>query len=374
MIPTLDGGYAVAGYTFGYGATDGDAFLMKLTASGAISWFRRYGNGRYQYATDLVQMPDSTYWLTGTSSTGGFVDPNIFLVHTNKNGVRLSAQEFGSPMRTERANSMIVAPDGGLLIGGEVSNCPLGDFQALFMRTTPGGHCPGCDSLNVVYTSSAHTPTILTGFTLTTAGTSNVVGPLIQAVSPATTWCSGELMLPVQLISFAGEADGLHNVLYWTTATEHNNDRFEIERSSDASTWELVATIPAAGNSQQRVDYQAIDRFPLPLNYYRLRQVDLDGTATFSAVIALENARVTGALEIFPNPGNDHLILRAASDDPIQHVELSSADGRIVLRKVDLAANERVYLDVAQLPTGTYFVRVTSESGMHAATWVKLDR
>lgn len=374
VIRTLDGGYAVTGYTFGFGATSGDAFLMKLTSTGAISWFRRYGDGRYQVATDLVQMPDSSYWITGHSSAGGFGNPNIFLVHTNKNGGMLSAQEFGHPMRTERANSMVIAPDGGLLIGGEMFNCPLDQFQALLMRTTPGGHCPGCDSLNVVYTSSAHTPTILTGFNLNSAGTSTDVVPSIQSVVPTTTLCSIELPLPVELLSFTGEAQGPNNLLLWSTATEQNNDRFEVERSADAATWEPIAMVNGAGNSQNTLQYHTLDADPFQLAYYRLRQVDLDGSFIFSEVIAVQREHSDGTLDVYPNPGTDRLTIRTDIDDALEHIELMTADGRMVLRATGTYASDRADLDVAHLPAGTYIVRVTSAGAVRSAPWVKVDR
>lgn len=371
VVPTLDGGYAVTGYTFGYGATSGDAFLMKLTATGAISWFRRYGDARYQFTRDLVQLPDSTYWITGSSSTGGFGNPNILLIHTNKNGALLSAQEFGSPTRTERANSMIIAPDGGLLIAGEVSGCPMSDFQALLMRTTPGGHCPGCDSMNVVYTSSAHTPTVLTGFTLNTGGTSSPVSPSIRSVLPMSTSCSVEVILPVELLSFGGFADGPHNVLLWTTATEQNSDRFELERSADAANWEPLATVPAAGTSLQLVNYRAVDRRPLERAYYRLRQVDQDGSMAFSGVVAVVRAPEAGSLVVYPNPGNDRLTVRYAAADGSAHVEVLSADGRMVLMQTLNNEEGAITLDVSHLPLGSYHVRVLSGVAVRSTVWIK---
>lgn len=371
VVPTLDGGYAVTGYTFGYGATSGDAFLMKLTATGAISWFRRYGDARYQFTRDLVQLPDSTYWITGSSSTGGFGNPNIFLLHANKNGALLSAQEFGSPARTERANSMIVAPDGGLLIAGEVSGCPMSDFQALLMRTTPGGHCPGCDSLNVVYTSSAHTPTILTGFTLGTAGTSVAVSPSIRSVMPLTTSCSMEVPLPVELLSFTGEVDGPHNTLSWSTASEQNSDRFELERSADAVKWERIGTISAAGTSQQVVQYTFTDGTPIAKSYYRLQQVDRDGSVALSDVIVLQRPLEAGSLVVYPNPGSDRITLRTTTvtDDAV--VEVLASDGRVVLRPTIKTAGDELTLDVALLSPGTYLVRVRSDRDVRAVRWIK---
>jgi hypothetical protein len=374
IIPTLDGGYAVTGYTFGYGAPEGDAFLMKLTASGAISWFRRYGDGRYQTPTGVVQMPDSTYWITGTSSTGGFVNPNIFLIHANKNGALLSAQEFGNPMRTERANSMVIAPDGGSLIGGEVSNCPESNFQALLMRTTPGGHCPGCDSLNVVYTSSTHTPSILTGFTLNTGGASSVVSPAIRSVEPLTTSCSLELPLPVELLSFDGVANGPVNDLYWTTATERNSHRFEVERSTDAAQWELVTTVPAAGNSHHLLHYQAVDEHPLDITYYRLQQIDLDGSKSYSDVIVVMRDRGTGTLMVYPNPGYDRITVQGYSNEEWRTVSVLAADGRTVLNAIPSGAGGREIIDVPQLPAGTYIIQVTTDRSVGSVRWVKQDQ
>lgn len=374
VVPTSDGGYAVAGYTFSYGATSGDVFLMKLTSTGALSWFRRYGDARTQVARDIVQMPDNSFWITGHSSTGGFGNPDIFLVHAAQNGALISSKEYGQPTRTERANAMVIAPDGGFLIGGEMYECPTNQFEALLVRTLPGGYCPSCDTTNVAYTSSAHTPTIYTGFTITSAGAMNTISPMSQPVVGGTTLCSDPIVLPVELLSFTGEADGPSNVLIWATGTEHNNDRFELERSSDASQWTLLETVPGVGNSQSTLQYGAIDRYPYELTYYRLRQVDLDGSTTFSDVIAVERERLAGALVLYPNPGSDHFTISAQGDRTIDGVEVMAADGRVVLRSTAFSAGGHVDLYVSELASGTYLVRITSLSAVRSTTWVKLDQ
>lgn len=374
VIPTLDGGFAVAGYTFSYGATSGDAFLMKLTSAGVLSWFRRYGDARTQIARDIVQMPDSSFWITGHSSAGGFGNPDIFLVHTNKNGALLSSKEYGQTTRTERANAMLIAPDGGFLIGGEMYECPTNQFEALLVRILPGGFCPTCDTTNVVYTSSAHTPTIYTGFAITSAGAINTISPMSQVVVSGTTLCSDLIALPVELLSFTGEAEGPHNQLRWSTATEQNNDRFELERSTDGSLWELIATVQGAGSSQSTLQYSEVDRYPLVFTYYRLRQVDLDGSTTYSDVIALERDRAAGMLVLYPNPGSDHLTISGDGADAIDHVEVMTADGRFVLRSTPISAGGRVDLHVSDLPTGTYLVRAAYAGSVRTAMWLKLGQ
>ncbi|MBK9759130.1 MAG: T9SS type A sorting domain-containing protein [Flavobacteriales bacterium] len=268
---------------------------------------------------------------------------------------------------------MVIAPDGGFLIGGEMYECPTNQFEALLVRTLPGGYCPSCDTTNVAYTSSAHTPTIRAGFTRFSQCDEHRQ-PHEPAGRRRRHLNVPVIVLPVELLSFTGEADGPSNVLIWATGTEHNNDRFELERSSDASQWTLLETVPGVGNSQSTLQYGAIDRYPYELTYYRLRQVDLDGSTTFSDVIAVERERLAGALVLYPNPGSDHFTISAQGDRTIDGVEVMAADGRVVLRSTAFSAGGHVDLYVSELASGTYLVRITSLSAVRSTTWVKLDQ
>ena len=97
--------------------------------------------------------------------------------------------------------------------------------------------------------------------------------------------------LPIELVSFTGEAVMGQNHLSWRTASEQDNDHFRLLRSADLDTWEEIARIPGAGNSQTGKDYHAVDEAPLAgTNYYLLVQVDLDGTETRSPVVAVDHA------------------------------------------------------------------------------------
>ncbi|HRH70764.1 MAG TPA: hypothetical protein PLB89_14780 [Flavobacteriales bacterium] len=108
--------------------------------------------------------------------------------------------------------------------------------------------------------------------------------------------------LPVELVSFTGEAIQGHSHLHWQTASERNNDHFLVLRSADLVTWEEIARIPGAGNSQALKDYQAVDIAPLTgVNYYHLVLVDVDGNATVSDVVAVDHTGKNTFL-IGPNP------------------------------------------------------------------------
>jgi len=101
----------------------------------------------------------------------------------------------------------------------------------------------------------------------------------------ASISCIPEL-LPVELMAFGSscEEDGI--VIQWSTASEQQNDHFDVERSSNGMDWEIIGTVEGAGYSQQRVDYTFRDDDLRPAGtYYRLREVDTAGEGVFSDII-----------------------------------------------------------------------------------------
>jgi hypothetical protein len=179
--------------------------------------------------------------------------------------------------------------------------------------------------------------------------------------------------LPIELLSFTGEVRDAENALHWITATETDNDRFELERSAEGVNWELISTVEGAGSSQGALHYEAIDARPFDLTYYRLRQVDYDGTWTLSEVIALERDGLPGELLIYPNPGNDRVTIAADGDASIDLVEVIAADGRVVLRTFPLTSSKRIDLNVHDLAIGIYQVRASSKGVRRSASLVKVD-
>lgn len=98
--------------------------------------------------------------------------------------------------------------------------------------------------------------------------------------------------LPIELLYFKGakQNDGT-NLLQWVTASETNNDYFQVKRSADAVNWETVGTINGGGNSTTQLSYQFVDRTPpAAVNYYRLTQVDYNGLAYHFDIIAIDNS------------------------------------------------------------------------------------
>lgn len=97
-------------------------------------------------------------------------------------------------------------------------------------------------------------------------------------------------VLPIDLSYFAGSNQGNLNVLQWKTETERNNDYFIIEQSSDAFNWNELNIIKGSGNSNHSLIYYYKDNsFKNIVNYYRLKQVDYDGSYKYHGIIVINN-------------------------------------------------------------------------------------
>ncbi|MBR4582613.1 MAG: hypothetical protein IKO34_02245, partial [Bacteroidales bacterium] len=129
------------------------------------------------------------------------------------------------------------------------------------------------------------------------SGSITAAEPLVIEISGAKAAGEGDyfvtfassnnnLVLPIELTSFTATCDGRSALVEWTTATEKNNDYFSLERSDDAINFTEVARVAGAGNSIEPIDY-AYNDYSIHGgdNYYRLVQVDYDGTRTVSEVI-----------------------------------------------------------------------------------------
>ncbi|RZK50338.1 MAG: matrixin family metalloprotease, partial [Hymenobacter sp.] len=153
----------------------------------------------------------------------------------------------------------------------------------------------------------------------------------------ASLFLASTCPLPVQLTAFAARYQpGQGTTLSWATATELNSAAFIIESQADAldSTWQALPRVAAAGRSTSPRQYQALDARPLAgTRYYRLRQVDLDGTVAYSPVVSVAAAATT--LAAYPNPATGRVQLSGPlAAGATAQVRLLDATGRCVLRTV----------------------------------------
>lgn len=175
-------------------------------------------------------------------------------------------------------------------------------------------------------------------------------------------------ILPIELTSFAANCNGKSSLIEWTTATEKNNDLFVLERSYDAVNFKEIARIVGAGNSIEPISYAYTDYgIRSGDNYYRLVQIDYDGTSTASEIIVANcPAETLGEPDVlaFPNPFDDNLTLHFENFGNVQvTVEVYDMLGRMVqTQMVNCSQNDyEVVLRLAGLSEGTYNVRISTK-------------
>ncbi|MBO2010351.1 FG-GAP-like repeat-containing protein [Hymenobacter negativus] len=168
--------------------------------------------------------------------------------------------------------------------------------------------------------------------------------------------------LPVELTAFAAEAvSGPAVRLTWTTASEKNSARFEIERSADGQQFSPIGEVAAQGTKTSPTTYAYLDsQVPRAANYYRLRQVDRDGTASYSPVrVVAFNATSRSVLALFPNPARATTLNGAA---PGAAVQVFDGLGRVVATATADATGTAALVLPARLPGGIYLVRADKQT------------
>jgi hypothetical protein len=174
--------------------------------------------------------------------------------------------------------------------------------------------------------------------------------------------------LPVDLVRFTAEPFGPDALLKWATASEKNNDHFDVEASADGRTFRRIGQVAGHGTTTQAHTYQLVDpaiaHYAANPVYYRLRQVDLNGTATYSPVRPV--AVGPSVLALFPNPTTGAATLLGAA--PGAAVTVFDALGRLVLSAAadaagtaPLALPEALAAGVYVVRTGTTALRLTVE-------------
>lgn len=117
VIQTVDGGYAIAGYTCSFGAGGWDAYLIKTDGAGNFEWQRTFGGGASDYAYCVKQTPDGGYIMTGSTSSFGLGDEQVYLIKTDGNGGQVWASAYGGLLR-DGGYCVELTSDGGYIITG----------------------------------------------------------------------------------------------------------------------------------------------------------------------------------------------------------------------------------------------------------------
>jgi len=210
-----------------------------------------------------------------------------------------------------------------------------------------------------VFTISG-SPTVASDFQFAVTATGPGVGcnPIIRGTIKVL------VPTPIHLLSFTAKPTPQGVVCDWVTSTEQNNDYMAVERSQDGRSFRELGRVAGQGNSNQAHAYSFLDTAPQAgTNYYRLRQVDYDGTTAYHQVVSVEYKGPGGqlAVDLFPNPARDMLNVRwSAVGTQASELQVLDTDGRQVARYTVAPGTGFYELPLSKLPAGLYFLRLNS--------------
>lgn len=183
----------------------------------------------------------------------------------------------------------------------------------------------------------------------------------INSFSPFTFSAATIGVIPVKLNSFTVMKAGSSVKLNWSTSVEINSREFAVERSADGLNWNTIDIVPASGNSQSVRYYSSTDLNPVKgINFYRIRQADLDNRMEYSATRQVLFQSANEVL-VTPNPANGHFNIYLNGNGKSQ-ILITDISGKLV-RKYESGQNH-IIVNSASLPRGVYYVKVISTSGV----------
>jgi Secretion system C-terminal sorting domain len=165
-------------------------------------------------------------------------------------------------------------------------------------------------------------------------------------------------VLSVEFTKIDAKTTDSKNRLIWQTASEKNSAYFDIQRSTNAVDFQSIGTVKGNGTTNNMSNYTFEDKTPsVGTNYYRLQQVDADGTTTLSKVVSVQFNGKKEALKVYPTLATDKLIvLNADETTPYNIVNLygqSVQTGQL---------NEQNELNINNLLSGTYILKIGNSS------------
>jgi hypothetical protein len=196
--------------------------------------------------------------------------------------------------------------------------------------------------------------------TIRVSGSANRADEIITYTTTSTGCTNCTVGLPVELMRFEAVPSGNYAEIMWETGSEINSDFFTVERSADGFVFEPIATLKAAGTTNQLQSYKIYDTSPLTRGYYRLRQTDLDGTFVLSEIQAVMFGQ--SSVNAYPNPSTGSLTI-TARNLPASDVQLFDAMG-VAIQLNMLEMEEGVICRVSGLSNGLYVLVYPGESGM----------
>lgn len=258
--------------------------------------------------------------------------PNTYVDQVEVTATTVTGAALPTPVITPSSSASV---SGNVITGIAVDN-----------TTSPGA------STLITYPSNECVKTLTITYR---TGSGVQANPTVQLISLGDmTWNTA---LPVRLISFKSEAQPTGIELTWQTGEETDNSHFEIEKSNNAQHFEAIGRVTGKGNSSIRQLYSYFDAGPKNgPNYYRLKQIDFDGTFEYSRIVSVAFTG-SGTFKVYPNPVSSVLRIELPDETKIESAFLYDLKGR---RVTEFSTGA---LKLEGVDNGIYFLQVHTKDG-----------
>lgn len=363
---TFAGWYLTAGGTFSYGGTQ-NITTAAPTNTGGFYTYQSNADANIK----LGSRPSNT--SGGSAGTGqshiglrlvNNTGQTIESISVSYKGYQLSLAENGTGNTNKLTFSYrISATANASLTSGSFTNVTSLDYSAPNDSPTGGSNqvqgYPG--TVNSVVSSCVNTASIANGSELMLRWTdiNNTSNDHHLAIDDVQIFFSFDnacaVTLPVELIKFEGVCENNVVNLNWATASERNNDYFEIEASKDGLEYDLIQKIEASGNSSSLKYYEYAFKNQ-NYSYLKLKQKDYDGMESELETIYIDCGEKSDVY-LFPNPTNQFVNIHNLKFD--SEIILLDATGKIILQ--DKNTSENYQYEMNNLNQGIYFIQIINQ-------------
>ena len=380
MTSTSDGGFILAGYSGDQTGND-SLLLVKVDVNGALQWARTY-DGLYSsgmgmaWGITVVQASDGGYAVSAETNQFSANGQNKgFVLKTDASGSFTWANAYGSKTGAGGDGFFGLLPtNNGFIAAGWSEAIVTGStMDAVLVRIRTNG-TTALSCLETTAASSAQTPSINVysvplhdilikwgALETNPAFTNNSPG-----LNSQNNIC---LSLPVELLDFQATSVNNSVQLTWATSSEINNSHFIVEKSLDGKSWEYVGSVAGSGSASSENNYSLVDAKPLEgVSYYRLGQVDYDGTVTWYEPVSVRLTSDKFILgQLYPQPANGVLNLNLASTvDGHATLIVNDMLGRQIVKKglALFSGANTVQVETKNLASGKYLLEIISDEGV----------
>lgn len=348
---------------------DRDYLTVKYSPTGTEEWAARYDGSYNDFDVAMALAVDCMGDVFVTGKSAGLNSSLDYLtIKYNPSGEEDWTARYNGPGNSEDGASAIVVDISGNIYVAGISSGLNSGFDYLAIKYTPDGTEEWISGFN----DSDNGDDWCTGIALD--GLNNVIlsGYSYNSVSSMdyATVKYEQQIVPVELTSFNVKYVANEVILNWITATEKNNLGFEVERKVYGS-WESLGFVEGNGTSSQPKSYQFIDNNINSGNYtYRLKQIDFNGTFTYSNEVEIEiHAPVQFSLEQnYPNPFNPTTQIKySTSEDGFVSLRVYNLLGQQVAELVNRmvkSGNYNTTFDASSLASGIYYYKLQAGNNL----------